>query len=207
MVQRSIVVGIAGGSASGKSTVVRHLVHLLLPHDTSVLSHDAYYHDLSYMPFEQRIEVNVDHPDSLETPLLIEHVGALLAGRDIEVPSYDYASQTRGELGVLVLPAAVVIIEGLLALSDPALSALMDLSVFVDASETTRLRRRIARDVAERGRTESEVVEQHHARVQPMHTEFVEPTRRSADVVVPEGQQHEAAVLALAGQVKALLGT
>ncbi|MDE0898577.1 MAG: uridine kinase [Longimicrobiales bacterium] len=205
MVQRSIVVGIAGGSASGKSTVVRELVRLLLPNETSVLSHDAYYHDLSYMPLEQRIEVNVDHPDSLETLLLNEHVGSLLAGRSIEVPSYDYVSQTRSQPGVHITPAPVVIIEGLLVLGDPALRALMDLAVFVDASEAVRLQRRIARDVLERGRSESEVVEQHHARVQPMHDEFVEPSRRSADLVVPEGGHNQAAVEALAGQVRALL--
>ena len=205
MAQRSIVVGIAGGSASGKSTVVRELVRLLLPHETSVLSHDAYYHDLSYMPLEHRIEVNVDHPDSLETLLLVEHIGSLLAGREIEVPSYDYVSQTRSQRGVHITPAPVVIIEGLLVLGDPALRALMDLAVFVDASETARLRRRIARDVLERGRSESEVVEQHHARVQPMHDEFVEPSRRSADLVVSEGEHNQTAVETLAGQVKALL--
>lgn len=205
MVQRSVVVGIAGGSASGKSTVVRELVRLLLPHEASVLSHDAYYHDLSYLPFENRIEVNVDHPDSLETPLLIEHVGSLLAGRDVEVPSYDYVSQTRSKPGVHVPPAPVVIIEGLLVLGDPALRALMDLAVFVDASEAARLRRRIARDVIERGRSESEVVEQHHARVEPMHVEFVEPSRQFARLVVPEGGHNQAAVVALADQVKALL--
>jgi uridine kinase len=205
MAQRSIVVGIAGGSASGKSTVVRELVRLLLPHETSVLSHDAYYHDLSYMPLEHRIEVNVDHPDSLETLLLVEHVGSLLAGREIEVPSYDYVSQTRSQPGVHITPAPVVIIEGLLVLGDPALRALMDLAVFVDASETARLRRRIARDVLERGRSESEVVEQHHARVQPMHDEFVEPSRRSADLVVSEGGHNQTAVETLAGQVRALL--
>jgi uridine kinase len=205
MAQRSIVVGIAGGSASGKSTVVRELVRLLLPHETSVLSHDAYYNDLSYMPLEHRIKVNVDHPDSLETLLLVEHIGSLLAGREIEVPSYDYVSQTRSQRGVHITPAPVVIIEGLLVLGDPALRALMDLAVFVDASETARLRRRIARDVLERGRSESEVVEQHHARVQPMHDEFVEPSRRSADLVVSEGEHNQTAVETLAGQVKALL--
>ena len=205
MAQRSIVVGIAGGSASGKSTVVRELVRLLSPHETSVLSHDAYYHDLSYMPLEHRIEVNVDHPDSLETLLLVEHVGSLLAGREIEMPSYDYVSQTRSQRGVHITPAPVVIIEGLLVLGDPALRALMDLAVFVDASETARLRRRIARDVLERGRSESEVVEQHHARVQPMHDEFVEPSRRSADLVVSEGGHNQTAVETLAGQVRALL--
>lgn len=201
-----IVVGIAGGSASGKSTVVRELTRILGTGRTATLSHDAYYYDLSHMPFERRVEVNVDHPDSLETALLIEHIATLRAGRTVEMPDYDYVSQTRGIAGIVVTPAPVVIVEGMLTLFEERLRVLMDLRVFIDTTPEQRLARRIARDTVERGRDREKVEQQHDDRVQPMHDMFVEPSRTYADVLLTEGGRNVKAIGALADRVLELLG-
>lgn len=204
--QGPVVVGVAGGSASGKTTVVSTLVELLGPARSVVLRHDAYYHDLSHLPFEKRIEVNVDHPDSLETELLVEHVEALRRGRPVEVPAYDFVSQTRGPVGTVVRPAPFLLIEGLFALWDERLRALMDLTAFVDTTEAERLGRRIERDGRERGREREAVIRWHERRVQPMHERFVEPSRSYADIVIPRGGHNRAAIEALAGRVLELPG-
>lgn len=203
--RRCIVVGIAGGSASGKSTVVEEVIRLLGPGRTAWLPHDAYYRDLSHLSMAERIRVNVDHPDSLETELLVTHVRELLAGRPVEVPRYDYISQTRSARGIHVQPAPAIVVEGLLALHDERLRTLMDLTAFVDAPEEDRLARRIARDTEERGRSLEEVVRQHHERVQPMHDRFVAPAREVADVVVEGGGHNVPAIQALVAGVEALL--
>jgi uridine kinase len=200
-----VVVGVAGGSASGKTTVVSELVRILGPGITAVLRHDAYYHDLSHMPFEERIEVNVDHPDSLETELLVDHVERLRSGEPVEVPAYDFASQTRGPVGTLVHPAPVLLLEGLFTLWDERLRALMDLTAFVETTEAERLERRIDRDRRERGRDRAAVVTWHERRVQPMHALFVEPSREHADVLVPRGGLNQEAIEALAARVRELL--
>ena len=200
----SIVVGIAGGSASGKSTVVRELTSLMGRSRVAVLSHDAYYHDLSHMPIERRIQVNVDHPDSLETSLLVKHIKALQAGHAVEIPNYDYASQTRNSVGVSITSAPVLIVEGMLVLWDERLRDLMDLQVFVDTSPEQRLGRRIERDVLERGRDAKTVKQQHIERVQPMHEIYVQPSRVHADFLIPEGGHNIESVRALADQVLGL---
>ena len=202
-----VVVGIAGGSASGKSTVVSELVRLLGPGASCTLRHDAYYHDLSHLPFERRIEVNVDHPESLETELLVEHVGVLLSGRPVELPAYDFASQTRGPVGSVVEPAPVLIVEGLFTLWDQRLRDLMHLKVFIQTTEEERLERRIRRDREERGRNRTEVLEWHNERVQPMHDLFVEPSREHADVVISEGAHNHKALHALAQRVSEMAGS
>lgn len=204
---RSIVVGIAGGSASGKSTVVQEVVHSLGPGVSATLSHDAYYYDLSHMPLAERLKVNVDHPDSLETDLLVGHVQELLQGQSVEMPLYDYSTLTRAPSGMSVDPAPVVIVEGLLVLTDRRLRDLMTLKVFVDADEASRLARRIARDVRERGRTREEVVHYHEHRVEPMHTSFVEPTRAQADIVIGQGGHNRPAIESLTAHLTALLAT
>ena len=203
--ESSVVVGIAGGSASGKSAVVRRLVEVLGPGRTVVISHDAYYHDLSHLPLERRVEVNVDHPDSLETALLVEHLGALRGGQRVEVPVYDYVTQTRAVSGRWIEPAPVVLVEGLFALFEERLRALMDVRAWVEVSEEERLRRRIARDTAERGRERAEVERLHAGVVQPMHARFVEPTRAHADVVIRGGGDNIEAIRGLADRVRALL--
>lgn len=201
----SLVVGIAGGSASGKSTVVRELARILGDGRATVLSHDAYYYDLSHMPMEQRIEVNVDHPDSLETTLLVDHIGILRAGRAVEMPDYDYVSQTRAAAGRHVAPAPVIVVEGMLTLHERRLRELMDLRVFIDTTSEERLTRRIARDTVERGRKRAVVEDQHARRVQPMHDMFVEPSRAHADVLLTGGGHNQEAIQSLADRVLRLL--
>lgn len=203
--ESSVVVGIAGGSASGKTAVVHRLVEVLGPHRTVVISHDAYYHDLSHLPPERRIEVNVDHPDSLETALLVDHLRVLRGGHPVEMPVYDYVTQTRAASGVWVEPAPVLVVEGLFTLFEERLRAMMDLRAWVDVSEEERLRRRIERDAAERGRARAEVERLHAGVVQPMHERFVEPTRVHADVVIQGGGENLQAIRGLAERVRALL--
>lgn len=201
-----VVLGVAGGSASGKSTVVREVVRRLHPEPASVLRHDAYYHDLSHLPLHERVHVNVDHPDSLETDLLVEHVQTLLRGSPVEVPVYDFASQTRSADRTVVHPAPIVVVEGILVLTDERLRAAMDLKVFVDVASEERLARRLRRDVAQRGRSVESVHAQHARTVQPMHERFVEPSRSHADLVVEEGGGNEVAIEAIVGRLRAMLG-
>ncbi len=202
-----IVVGVAGGSAAGKSTVVRQIVDMLGAGRAAVLSHDAYYRDLSHLPMSRRIEVNVDHPDALETSLLVEHVDLLRSGQSVEMPAYDYVSQTRGKSGIPIKSAAVIVIEGMLTLHDPRLRDRMDLRVFIDTTPGQRLARRIARDTVERGRDRQAVEAQHEDRVQPMHDLFVEPSRVYADVILEGGGRNVVAVEALVDCIVALLRT
>lgn len=202
----TVVVGIAGGSASGKSTVLRELIRMLGSARTATLSHDAYYHDLSHMPFAERMEVNVDHPDSLETSLLVEHVDALRSGRRVEMPKYDFVSQTRAAKGIAVEPAPVIVVEGMLTFHEVALRSRMDLRVFIETSEAQRLARRIERDTIERGRDRATVEYQHAHRVQPMHEIFVEPSRAFAHVLLPGGGHNTEAIRDIADRVLSMLG-
>ena len=200
-----IVVGIAGGSASGKSTVVHEVTRMLGVGRAAVLSHDAYYHDLSHLPMERRIEVNVDHPDSLETSLLVEHIVSLRSGQAVEMPVYDYVSQTRAASGIMVAPAPVILVEGLLTLHEARLRDLMDLRVFIDTTPEQRLARRIARDTLERGRNQETVEHQHAERVQPMHDVFVQPSRAHANVLLDGSGRNLEGIRALVDRVAALL--
>ena len=182
-----MVIGIAGGSGSGKTTVVSALVRQL-GHDLSVvLAHDRYYRDLSSMAAGARADLNFDHPDALETDLLVAHVRDLRDGRSIDAPVYDFSRHVRGERGERVEPRQVLIVEGVLVLTEEALRNLMDLRVFVDTTEHVRFERRLARDVAERGRTPESVRAQYEATVRPMHMRFVEPSRQYANLIVTEG--------------------
>jgi uridine kinase len=193
-VARPIVMGVAGGSGSGKSTVVREVRRALPQGIVSVLAHDAYYRDLSDVPFEERVGVNFDHPDSLETSLMVRHVRALLEGASVEVPRYDFSAHVRRPTTRPLAPTPVLILDGILVLADPALRALMDLKVFVDTDADVRLLRRIRRDIARRGRNTRSVLRQYERSVRPMHLEFVEPSKRYADLLVPEGGHNRVAV-------------
>jgi len=203
----SVLVGIGGGSGSGKTTVVQELVRSLGTATVSVIQHDAYYRDLSHAPFDERARTNFDHPDSLETELLARHLSELLGGRAVEVPTYDFAKHTRRAERRRVTPTPVIVIDGILVLADPALRALLDLSVFVHAAERDRLARRIARDTALRGRSPESVVEQFHATVRPMHDLFVEPSRAHADVTIPEGGHNLEAIRGLVRRVELLVSS
>jgi uridine kinase len=191
---RPLVIGVAGGTGSGKTTVVRRIVDSLGPDQVTVLEHDRYYHDHPELRLEERAGLNYDHPDALETDLLVRHIRALREGRGIEAPLYDFARHARREATETVRPRRAVIVEGILILADAALRQQMDVKVFVDTDADTRFIRRLQRDVAERGRTLSSVIEQYLGTVKPMHLEFVEPSKRYADIIVPQGGHNTVAV-------------
>jgi uridine kinase len=202
---RPVVLGVAGGSGSGKSTVVREVCRILGNGITSVLHHDSYYRDLAHLPFEARVEVNFDHPDALQTELMVEHLRALLQGVPVEIPTYDFSTHTRARKAELVHPTPVVVVDGILVLADARLRGTMDLKVFVDTEPDIRLLRRIRRDVVKRGRTADSVIAQYEATVRPMHLEFVEPSKRFADLVVPEGGYNRVAVDLVVNRLRTLM--
>ena len=193
------VVGIAGGTGSGKTTIAAHLSRALPDSATTLIEHDWYYRDRSGMPADERANINFDHPDAIETDLLVEHLDALRAGKSVEVPQYDFRSHTRRTDCIPVAPARLIIVEGILVLADERLRARLDLKIFVDTDADIRLVRRVARDLEERGRSFAQVREQYFRTVRPMHLEFVEPSKRFADLIVPEGGENQAALDVLIG--------
>jgi len=199
-----IVIGVAGGSGSGKSTVVRRIVETLGTADVTVLEHDRYYRDHPELRLEERAALNYDHPDSLETNLLVDHVQTLKAGRSVDVPVYDFARHARQATRDRLSPRTAVIIEGILIFADAELRSLMDVKVFVDTDDDTRFIRRLQRDVSERGRTVDSVIDQYLSTVKPMHLEFVEPSKRYADVIVPEGGHNQVAIDMLMTLIRSL---
>ena len=201
---KPVIIGVAGGTGSGKTTVVREIVSRLGPDDVVVVQHDSYYRDRSGMSPAERARVNYDHPDALETSLLVEHVGALLEGESVEVPVYDFSTHTRTAETVPLAPRKVVIVEGILVLAEPELQALMAIRVFVDTDPDIRMIRRLRRDMRDRGRTLESVVEQYLETVRPMHLEFVEPSKRHAHIIVPEGGENFVAVDMLVARIDAI---
>lgn len=199
-----IILGVAGGSGSGKTTIVREIVQALGPDRISVIHHDSYYCDRSSVPADERESLNYDHPDALETRLLVRHLEELRAGRAVEVPVYDFSTHTRTERVEHVQPCPIVIVEGILILAERALRELMDIRVFVRTDADLRVIRRIERDVAQRERSLDSVVEQYVKTVRPMHLEFVEPSERWAHVIIPEGGHNRVGVEMLIARVKAL---
>ena len=202
--QAPIIIGVAGGSGSGKTTVVRKIVENLGDAHVSVLEHDRYYKDHPELRLEERAQLNYDHPASLETDLLVRHVEALKTGKDVEVPVYDFARHARVTASTRVPPRTAIIVEGILIFADAPLRALMDVKVFVDADDDTRFIRRLQRDITERGRTVDSVIDQYLNTVKPMHLEFVEPTKRYADVIVPQGGHNNVAIGMLLSLVRSL---
>lgn len=188
------VIGVAGGSGSGKTTVVRRIIESLGDGQVTVLDHDRYYRDRRDLRFEERAALNYDHPDALETDLMVRHVLDLRAGRPVQAPVYDFSRHQRTDATETFLPRRALIVEGILIFADAALRGLMDLKVFVDTDDDTRFIRRLQRDVAERGRTMDSVVEQYLSTVKPMHLEFVEPSKRYADIIVPQGGHNAVAI-------------
>jgi uridine kinase len=201
---RPVIIGVAGGSGSGKTTVVREIVRALGPDDVNVVQHDSYYRDRSGMPPAERAAVNYDHPDALETALLAEHVRALLDGSPVRVPVYDFSTHTRTDRTVEATPRRAVILEGILVLAERELRDLMDIRVFVDTDPDIRFIRRLERDVAERGRSVESVVDQYCDSVRPMHLEFVEPSKRHAHLIIPEGGLNSVAVDMLITKIRAI---
>ena len=188
------VIGVAGGSGSGKTTVVRRIVDSLGSEHVTLLDHDRYYRDRNDLRLEERASLNYDHPDSLETDLLVRHVRELRAGRAVQVPRYDFTRHARLPETETCQPRRALIVEGILVFTDAALRELMDIKVFVDTDSDTRFIRRLQRDVAERGRTMESVIDQYQSTVKPMHLEFVEPSKRYADVIIPLGGHNTVAV-------------
>lgn len=196
-----IVVGIAGGSGSGKTTVVRELMKFIPSGRISLLPQDAYYKDHGHLTPAEKKKVNFDHPDALEFSLLVEHIRELKAGRPVLMPTYDYLTCTRLSETVEVRPAEVLLVEGILILTQGFLRDEIDIKVFVDADDDDRLGRIIERDMAERGRDVQEVLTRYRALVKPMYLQFIEPTKRYADIIIPEGGRNDVAIRLLASMI------
>ncbi|HMF29608.1 MAG TPA: uridine kinase [Candidatus Cybelea sp.] len=201
-----LVLGIAGGTGSGKSTVSKKIADSLPAGASVVLDHDAYYRDQRNLPLEERARTNYDHPDQLETELLVQHLAELRAGRGVDVPLYDFVEHLRRRETRRVEPVPVVIVEGILVLADARLREQMDVKIFVDTDADIRVMRRIRRDMEHRGRTFAQIREQYYRTVRPMHLQFVEPSKRFADLIVPEGGENRVAIDLIIGRLLHGLG-
>jgi uridine kinase len=204
---RPIIIGVAGGSGSGKTTVVREIINSLDSGQVTVIHHDSYYRDTSHLAPDARQTINYDHPDSLETELLVEHLRELREGRSAAVPVYDFAEHARLDRREHVEPRRIIIVDGLLILWDRQLREMMDIKVFVDTDADVRLIRRLERDIRERGRSTDSVIAQYIRSVRPMHLEFVEPSKRYADVILPQGGHNRVGIDMLVTKIQAVLAT
>lgn len=200
-----LVIGIAGGSGSGKTTVAQEILNRVGPARIAYLPQDAYYKDLSGLPPAQRAEVNFDHPNSLETELLIQHIQKLKKHQGVELPIYDFATDKRTDRTISIAPRRVIVVEGILIYAEPALRKLFDIRIFVDTDADLRFIRRLERDIHERGRTTESVIHQYLTTVRPMHLEFVEPSKRYADVIIPQGGFNTAALDMVVARIEAML--
>jgi uridine kinase len=200
-----IVIGVAGGTGSGKTTVASRILERVGAEHITYIAHDAYYRDLGHLPERLRAQVNFDHPDALETELLIEHLKKLRAGKPVEIPIYDFTTHTRTERTRQVEVAPVVIIEGILVFVEAELRKLFDVKIYIDTDADVRFIRRLRRDIEERDRSVESVCEQYLSTVRPMHLEFVEPSKRYADVIIPEGGFNEVAIEMVAARIRGLL--
>lgn len=202
-----IVIGLAGGTGSGKTTVAHVILERVGSERIAYVPHDAYYRSLADLPPTQREAVNWDHPDALDTDLMIAQVLALKSGRAIELPVYDFMAYARTPDTVHIEPQPIILVEGILIFADARLRQLFDMKIFVDTDADLRLIRRLRRDIAERGRTAESVIRQYLASVRPMHLEFVEPSKRYADIIVPEGGRNEVAMEMIVARIESLLAT
>ena len=202
---KPFVIGVAGGTCSGKTTVAERLVEVIGSDNLSLIRQDAYYIDRTDQAFEVRAAANYDHPDAFEWPLMIKQLTDLIAGQTIEVPVYDYPDHNRSKEVEVVRPTKIVVFEGILALIDPALRELFDLKIFVDTPADIRLTRRLQRDITDRGRTHDSVIAHYLATVRPSHEFFVEPSKRFADLIFPEGGQNDAAFDVLVARIREVL--
>lgn len=192
--KKPIIIGVSGGSGSGKTSVSRAIFNNFPNHSIMMLEHDSYYKDQSHLSFEERLKTNYDHPFAFDTDLLIEHLEKLLNYETIEKPVYDYVAHTRSTETVIQEPKEVIILEGILILEDKRLRDLMDIKIYVDTDDDIRIIRRIKRDMVERGRTLDSIIDQYLSVVKPMYHQFIEPTKRYADVIVPEGGENRVAI-------------
>ena len=200
-----LIIGICGGTGSGKTTITDRIISVLAPESVLVLQQDHYYKDFPDLPLEERAKQNYDHPDAFDTALLIEHVRELREGRAIERPVYDFANYERAAQTVRLNASPAVIIEGILIFESKQLGDLMNIKIFVDTDADLRFIRRLRRDIRERGRTVDSVVDQYLATVRPMHMEFVEPSKRNADVIIPEGGHNEVGIDLVIQKIRSLV--
>lgn len=187
MKRKPLIIGVAGGTASGKTTIANAIMESINHPQMVMIQHDAYYKDASDLPLVERAKINFDHPDSLETDLMVQHIRELIAGRPIEMPVYDFSTHSRLKKGILKKPAKVIIVEGILIFCEQSLRDLMDVKIFVDTANDLRFIRRLKRDIQERQRSMESVIDQYMSTVRPMHISFVEPSRKYADIIIPEG--------------------
>ena len=202
---RPIIIGVAGGTASGKTTVSKKIVDLIGPERLAYIEHDAYYRDLSHLPLAQRRDFNFDHPDALEDELLIAHLQTLLQGQPVQIPVYDFANYVRTDRLEPIEPQRVILVAGILIFVNKELREMMDIKIYVDAPADLRFIRRLRRDLTERGRTVENVIDQYLQTVRPMHLEFVEPSKRYADVIIPRGGQNIKAIEMVVAQIQRML--
>lgn len=200
-----LVIGVAGGSGSGKTTVSEGIQRMVGPAHFAYLQHDSYYRDQGHLAPAARLLINYDHPDSLETQLLIDHIQQLRQGQAVATPRYDFANYTRRPETHLVQPAAIILVEGILIFVERALRELMDIRIYVDTDADLRFIRRLQRDVQERGRALSSVVEQYLTTVRPMHLDFVEPSKRHADIILPRGGENRIAMEMIVSRIQRAL--
>jgi uridine kinase len=202
---KPIVIGIAGGSGSGKTSVTKAIYEHFKGHSILMLEQDYYYKDQAHLPVEQRLQTNYDHPLAFDNDLLIKHIEQLLAYETIQKPVYDYKLHTRSNEVIEVEPKNVIILEGILVLEDERLRNLMDIKLFVDTDADLRIIRRMLRDINERGRTLESVIEQYVSVVRPMHNQFIEPTKRYADIIIPEGGHNHVAIDLMVTKIQTIL--
>jgi uridine kinase len=197
-----MIIGICGGTGSGKTTVANRILQAVGAHEVAFIQQDSYYRDLEEMPLDYRRKVNFDHPDAIDNALLVEHVRALRAGETVELPLYDFRNHARRKETLKLEPKLITILEGILIFAEPRLLEEMDVKVFVDTPDDIRFIRRLRRDIVERGRTMDSVIEQYLASVRPMHQQFVEPLKRFADVIIPEGGHNRVSIDLLSGKIR-----
>ena len=205
--KRPLVIGIAGGSGSGKTTLAQAILDEIGSEKIAFLPHDAYYRDQDHLTFEERVKVNYDHPDSLETELLIKHLKALIAGQAIQMPVYDFKLHSRSKETKIIQPRSIILVEGILILYEKVLRQYFDVKLFVDADPDIRFIRRLERDITERGRSVESVINQYLGTVRPMHLEFVEASKRYADIIIPEGGMNVVALDMVIARLTSLLMT
>lgn len=205
MAERGILIGIAGGSGSGKTLVAKNIYSELGSEKVVILFQDSYYKDLSHLTPEDRHKQNFDHPDAIDTELLIKHLKALLRGETIEQPIYDFITHTRKEETKTIGPHTIVVLEGILIFENSELRNLMDIKIYVDTDPDIRVLRRLKRDILERGRSLESVIQQYEESVRPMHLQFVEPSKKYADIIIPEGGYNRVAIDLIKTKIEALL--